>query len=150
MRASQTTSLNWRFRALISEAAISLESPVKARKRWARRRRIASLEVSGMKRNMRMNDGPAMIRISQRDQRHPRTGTAYPDKIGPTAGAQKEKEVQTARAYGKLVKANMSCMEAGAVARQGEPKKPWRKRRKRSPPMLWANAVGTQRITNKP
>jgi len=41
----------------------------------------------------------------------------------------------------------MSCRVAPPVARHGEPKKPWRKRRTIRPAKLSTRAVGTRRIT---
>lgn len=43
---------------------------------------------------------------------------------------------------------NMSPKLAPPVARQGEPKNPWRNRSTRRPPILLTNAVGTVRMTN--
>ena len=45
------------------------------------------MEVSGT-RNMRTKTGPAIQRISQRDQRHPLAVTAKPERRGPRAGPQ--------------------------------------------------------------
>jgi hypothetical protein len=41
----------------------------------------------------------------------------------------------------------MSCMVAPPLARQGEPKKPWRKRRKMMAPRLSTTAVGAAMAT---
>ena len=41
----------------------------------------------------------------------------------------------------------MSCIVAPPLARQGEPKKPWRKRRTRRPAKFLTRAVGMERMT---
>ena len=63
-------------------------SPVSLRRRFARRRRMLGVEVSGTHKNMRTNTGPASQRISHRDQRHPFAVTAKPERRGPRAGPQ--------------------------------------------------------------
>lgn len=72
----------------ISDCERSPLSPVIARRRLARRRRMLGVEVSGTRRNMRIKTGPAIQRISQSDQRQPLAVTAKPDNRGPRAGPQ--------------------------------------------------------------
>ena len=67
---------------------------VKARRRAARRSRILGVEVSGMERNMRTRTGAEIHTISQRDQRQPLTGTAKPERSGPSAGPQNAADTQ--------------------------------------------------------
>ena len=98
MRADTNTVDGLMFFWSISDWERSRLSPVSARRRLARRRRILGVEVSGTRENMRTKTGPAIQRISQSDQRQPFAMTAKPDKRGPRAGPQYAALTQTVRA----------------------------------------------------
>lgn len=49
---------------------------------------MLGVEVSGTRRNMRTKTGPAIQRISHKDQRQPFAVTAKPERRGPRAGPQ--------------------------------------------------------------
>ena len=55
-------------------------------------------EVSGKVMNMSTKTGPAIQRISQRDQRQPFATTEKPERTGPRAGAQKAAATHAVRA----------------------------------------------------
>ena len=88
MSASRAMVVGLRPFWSISDWDFRRESEVRARRRLARRRRMLGVEVSGTRRNMRMKTGPAIQRISQRDQRQPLAVTAKPERRGPRAGPQ--------------------------------------------------------------
>ena len=96
---------------------------------------------------MTIKIGPASHRISQSDQRQPFAVTAKPDKRGPREGPQYAAATQNVIAYGSLSREYMSCIVAPELARQGEPKKPCRKRRTSKPAKLSTRAVGSDRMT---
>lgn len=77
-------------------------------------------ELSGRISSMARYTGPAMMSSSQLEKRHPKSLTAYEDKVGPSAGPSVATAAQSATANGNSAMVHISPRDAPAVARQGE------------------------------
>jgi hypothetical protein len=112
--------------------------------------------------------GPAMMSSSQLEKRHPKSLTAYEDRVGPSAGPRVATAAHRATANGNSAMVQMSPSDAPAVARQGEAMTerwsqhvshllsekecylhPKRKRNTIRPAKLSTSAVGMHRMMKK-
>ena len=121
---------------------------MRARRRWARRRRMLVEEVSGMRKMSQAREAEERKKSGQIVQRHPSPSyaklkyndglshyraytcmCAYPPIRGPSVGPQTALMPQMPIPYARFLGSNMSAMDAPPVASAGEPKNPERKRR---------------------
>jgi hypothetical protein len=91
--ASQNTSEAFNFSCSISLLDLMFIAPVNFRRRWALRRRILSVEVSGYANRKTIKIGPVNQIISYNPHRQPLAWTANPATRGPIAGPQKQAAV---------------------------------------------------------
>lgn len=86
--------------------------------------------------------------ISHRLHLQPMTGVVNPAMMVPRDGPASEEMAHVNREYGLLYRSAMSVKEAPPVLNMGDANRPCKNRRKRSPHMFFAKAVGIEIIMN--